>query len=172
MSWLKIHLLFWDHLVELAFFPSPLVQLSITERLILCFTFLFICPSIYNGHNFVTTKNSYAEVLTFIFLKCEVLRNKVLKINQVKMRTWETLFQSDRCLHKKRKFGQQEKFGHPPKKVCPFHYESESEATQSCLCDPWTVAHQAPLSMRFSKQEYWSGLPFPFPGDLRTVMQK
>ena len=31
---------------------------------------------------------------------------------------------------------------------------------------PWTVAHQAPLSMRFSRQEYWSGLPFPSPGDL------
>ena len=28
------------------------------------------------------------------------------------------------------------------------------------LCDPWTVAHQAPLSMGFSRQEYWSGLPF------------
>ena len=28
---------------------------------------------------------------------------------------------------------------------------------------PWTVAHQAPLSMGFSRQEYWSGLPFPFP---------
>ena len=31
---------------------------------------------------------------------------------------------------------------------------------------PWTVAHQAPLSMEFSRQEYWSGLPFPFPEDL------
>ena len=30
---------------------------------------------------------------------------------------------------------------------------------------PWTVAHQAPLSMQFSKQGYWSGLPFPSPGD-------
>ena len=29
---------------------------------------------------------------------------------------------------------------------------------------PWTVALQAPLSMEFSKQEYWSGLPFPDPG--------
>ena len=28
---------------------------------------------------------------------------------------------------------------------------------------PWTVTHQAPLSMKFSRQEYWSGLPFPFP---------
>ena len=31
---------------------------------------------------------------------------------------------------------------------------------------PWTVACQAPLSMGFSRQEYWSGLPCPFPGDL------
>jgi len=31
---------------------------------------------------------------------------------------------------------------------------------------PWTVAHQAPLSIGFSRQEYWSGLPCPPPGDL------
>ena len=31
---------------------------------------------------------------------------------------------------------------------------------------PWAVAHQTPLSMPFPKQEYWSGLPFPPPGDL------
>ena len=30
----------------------------------------------------------------------------------------------------------------------------------------WTVAHQAPLSMEFSRQVYWNGLPFPTPGDL------
>ena len=38
----------------------------------------------------------------------------------------------------------------------------------SCLtlCTPWTVARQAPLSMEFSRQEYWSGVPFPTPGDL------
>ena len=34
---------------------------------------------------------------------------------------------------------------------------------------PWTVAVQAPLSMGFSKQEYWSGLPCPPPGDLSDV---
>ena len=35
------------------------------------------------------------------------------------------------------------------------------------LCDTlWTVAQQAPLSMGFSRQEYWSGLPCPPPGDL------
>ena len=41
---------------------------------------------------------------------------------------------------------------------------------QSCpiLCEPmdWTVAHQAPRSMGFPRQEYWSGLSFPSPGDL------
>ena len=39
---------------------------------------------------------------------------------------------------------------------------------QSCptLATPWTVACQAPLSMEFSRQEYWSGFPFPSPRDL------
>ena len=38
---------------------------------------------------------------------------------------------------------------------------------QSCLTvTPWTVAHQTPGSMEFSRQEYWSGLPFLPPGDL------
>ena len=39
---------------------------------------------------------------------------------------------------------------------------------KSCLSlwDPWNVACQAPLSMRFPRQKYWSGLPFPSPGDL------
>ena len=41
-----------------------------------------------------------------------------------------------------------------------------------CVCDslsfvtPWTVVHQSPLSMEFSKQEYWSGLPIPYREDL------
>ena len=39
---------------------------------------------------------------------------------------------------------------------------------QSCLTlwTPWIVAHQALLSMGFFRQEYWSGLPFPSPGDI------
>ena len=49
-------------------------------------------------------------------------------------------------------------------------HESEGEVAQSCptLCDPHGlyVAHQAPLSIGLSRQEYWSGLPFAFPGDL------
>ena len=45
-------------------------------------------------------------------------------------------------------------------------HSSESEVSQSCPtpCNPWTVAHEAPPSMGFSRQEYWSGLPFPSPG--------
>ena len=40
--------------------------------------------------------------------------------------------------------------------------------TQSCrtLCEPQTIAHQASLSMGFSRQEHWSGLSFPSPEDL------
>ena len=43
-----------------------------------------------------------------------------------------------------------------------------SEVAQSCptLCNPMDLAHQAPPSMEYSRQEYWSGLPFPSPGDL------
>ena len=46
------------------------------------------------------------------------------------------------------------------------HRESESLSCVRLFAIPWTVAYQAPLSMEFSRQEYWSGLPFPSPGDL------
>ena len=44
----------------------------------------------------------------------------------------------------------------------------KKDSAKSCptLVIPWTVACQAPLSMGFSRQEYWSGLPFPAPGEL------
>ena len=42
---------------------------------------------------------------------------------------------------------------------------------QLCVT-PWTAAHQAPLSTGVSRQEYWSGLPFPSPPDLHTHGQK
>ena len=44
--------------------------------------------------------------------------------------------------------------------------ELRGQQTVSGSATPWTVACQAPLSMRFLRQEYWSGLPFPSPGDL------
>ena len=56
-------------------------------------------------------------------------------------------------------------------KVWAKESESESEVTQSCptLCDPWTVAHQASPAVGFSRQEYWSVLPFPSPGHLPNL---
>ena len=44
--------------------------------------------------------------------------------------------------------------------------EKDESVSRVRLCNPMTVAHQAPLSMGFSRQEYWSGLPFPSPRDL------
>ena len=44
--------------------------------------------------------------------------------------------------------------------------KSERCSVVSHSATPWTVVHQAPLSMEFSRQEYWNGLPFPSPGDL------
>ena len=44
--------------------------------------------------------------------------------------------------------------------------EVKSLSRVQLFVTPWTVAHQAPPSMGFSRQEYWSGLPFPSPGDL------
>ena len=44
--------------------------------------------------------------------------------------------------------------------------ESVNRSVVSDSVTPWTVAQQVPLSMGFSRQEYWSGLPCPSPGDL------
>jgi len=46
------------------------------------------------------------------------------------------------------------------------HGNNGGLVTKSCLETPWTVALQAPPSMGFPRQEYWSGLPFPSPEDL------
>ena len=45
-------------------------------------------------------------------------------------------------------------------------YEVKSLSRVRLCATPWTVAYQAPPSMGFSRQEYWSGLPFPSPRDL------
>ena len=46
-----------------------------------------------------------------------------------------------------------------------YHYVCMLNCVQ-LFATPWIVAHQVPLSMEFFMQEYWSGLPFPPPGDL------
>ena len=56
----------------------------------------------------------------------------------------------------------------PRRCVCKYPWAAvvESLSCVQLFVTPWTVAHQAPLSMGFSRQEYWSGLPFPPPRDL------
>ena len=63
-----------------------------------------------------------------------------------------------------------------PSLLFPLHFPHLLSNRHLCPCcvpsrvqlfaTPWTVAHQAPLSMGFSRQEYWSGWPFPPPEDL------
>ena len=47
-----------------------------------------------------------------------------------------------------------------------FYLESESLSRVQLYAIPWTIVCQAPLSMEFSRQEYWGGFPFPSPGDV------
>jgi len=52
--------------------------------------------------------------------------------------------------------------------------KSESEVAQSCLTlnDPWTAAYQAPPSMGFSRQEYWSGVPLSSPRSMLNSLKR
>ena len=45
----------------------------------------------------------------------------------------------------------------------------QSQVMSNCFATPWIIAHQAPLSMGFPMHDYWSGLPFPSPGDLPNL---
>ena len=49
---------------------------------------------------------------------------------------------------------------------CRFSVKVKSLSGVQLFAIPWTIAYQASLSMGFSRQECWSGLPFPSPGDL------
>ena len=55
---------------------------------------------------------------------------------------------------------------------CSLEAAAAAKSLQLCptlSATPWTVASQAPLSMGYFQQEYWSGLPFPLPGDLPST---
>ena len=61
--------------------------------------------------------------------------------------------------------------------ILKWFFSFEPHVHASCfscvwLTIPWTVVRQASLLMEFFRQEYWSGLPFPFPGDLPDLTQK
>ena len=49
--------------------------------------------------------------------------------------------------------------------VC-MHVHAQSHSCVQFFATSWTVVHQTSLSMEFSRQEYWSGVPFPTPGNL------
>ena len=53
-----------------------------------------------------------------------------------------------------------------PSLILPGVYRRVHSVVSNSFATPWTVAHQAPLSMEFSRQEDWRGLSFPSPGDL------
>ena len=53
-----------------------------------------------------------------------------------------------------------------PTQHCKAVSEVKSLIRVQLFATPWTVVYQAPPSMGFSRKEYWSGLPFPSPGDL------
>ena len=53
-----------------------------------------------------------------------------------------------------------------PHFVCVCMYVHTCSVVFNSFVTPWTVDHQAPLSMGFPRQGYWSALPFPFPGHL------
>ena len=58
------------------------------------------------------------------------------------------------------------KHSHKADYACAVKVKVKSLSRVRLFVIPWTVAYQTPLSMGFSRQEYWSGLPFPSPGDL------
>ena len=53
--------------------------------------------------------------------------------------------------------------------VCVYVHVHAYSVVSNSFTTPWTVARQAPLSMEFSRQEYWSGLPLPSPGNLPNL---
>ena len=50
--------------------------------------------------------------------------------------------------------------------ICYYEVKCQLLSRVQVFVIPWTVAQQAPLPMEFSRQEYWSGFPFPSPGDI------
>ena len=52
------------------------------------------------------------------------------------------------------------------KMALPYIVSCVSHSVMSNSATPWNVVHQVPLSMGFPRQEYWSGVPFPIPGNL------
>ena len=99
------------------------------------------------GHDWAT---SLSLRINYLYKKKKTKILSLLNYEKYLIRAWRCLFVGLRCCPVKR-------------------LELKPRAVLGpvwLFATPWTVAHQAPLSMGFSRQEYWSGLPFPSPGDL------
>ena len=99
--------------------------------------------------NDVAISSKYLKVdscLNVNLLICNIHNNKLLSSRNRKM--WNVFF---KVRHNNN---------------CTAHVCVCVSSVLSIFVTPWTIALQAPLMMEFSRQEYWSGLPFPTPGDL------
>ena len=109
----------------------------------------------------ISQEDLILAVFPFVKSICHISQEDRILLNTFNTNLWRSSYVTE-VVHTILK-----KASLPQKKTDPI-FRSRSEVVQSCptLCDPWTVAHQASPSMGFSRQEYWSGLPFPSPGDL------
>ena len=110
----------------------------------LVFLFWKLSPSVYRIQGFIFTLPFTDEVRSLSFYRSLILNYSWFpRLPHCSWKGWRT--NASHTLHSEVKW---------------------SRSVPSDSVTPWTVAHHAPLSMGFSRQEYWSGLPFPFPGDL------
>ena len=117
------------------------------------FKVLQVAPSILPGHLVSEVLLSYhvSQFTSFLHLGCLSTSSLTCHSLLTSLGLTPALFPSQTCSRQL------------PKTSCPCAW---SLSRVQLFVTPWTLAHQAPLSMEFSRQEHWSGLPFPSPRDL------
>ena len=122
-----------------------------------------------------SSENSYCELVHRlpVTLSSEgiALRQSVIGVSHFLPQTSVSYFLEDfyksKLFPHPRECSRRCKWREPGKSLCfDNFYQLKSLSHVQFFATTWTVAYQAPLSMGFSRQEWWSGLPFPSPGDL------
>ena len=120
-------------------------------------------------HNWATSLSLFQFLFTFCHKNGVICLSEVSNISPGNFDS-SLCFIQPRILHDDNKQGDDILPWHTPFPIWNLSIVPWSEVKSlSCVqlfATPWTVAYQAPQSMGFSRQEYWSGLPFPSPGDL------
>ena len=133
----------------------------------LCSTVLFHYRIFYAYVTFSNRKSG-------IFAIVESLMGESMKINSTNLETWRVSTQAIKinCVLSKIEYSQQlSAFGNLME--FGFYVCTLSHFSSVWLFEiPWTIAHQAPLFMGFSRQEHWSGWPCPPPGNLPDLAIK